>query len=376
MKMKMIGLAALGLAAFVFAGCGASPEISSQQQGAAEKTATTEVALSAPAASTDVVQGPYGAVPKRCWHQVPEGGEVTIRGRRVHRAEVDVTNNVATNGSTILARYDDPACDKPPTPAGGATVSNNGDWYATSTRQATTTYGLTQYNLMHVQWQVPPALNYSSKDPAPVIYLFPALQNFASFANGTAPAAILQPILQHGSNGGEGGNFWSIAAMAVRSSDSHTWVYGGNNSVNPGDVIDGWIWQAQSSPDAWYVTVNDNNTNLYWYLYLYNLPNTWPKFNAAYNGALEGYSDRYETRSLTDCFVLPGNPTYGSELFTLLALYQAGPTWSNSNDVTGSNSWQNLDNPKGLSPGCGAWASTNIGYNGSWIQNTSINWQN
>ena len=76
-------------------------------------------------------------------------------------------------------------------------------------------------------WFVPPP---PSTQSGQVIFVFNALLN---------PSSILQPILQWGSAGGGGGNYWSVASWYVLSSgDAHHSPFA---RVNPGQNLDGVI---------------------------------------------------------------------------------------------------------------------------------------
>jgi hypothetical protein len=76
-------------------------------------------------------------------------------------------------------------------------------------------------------WVVPPA---PAKQSGQLIYLFNGLQD-------PAGTEILQPVLQWGSSGAGGGNYWSVASWHV-DSKGHAFCTP-SIAVNPGDALTG-----------------------------------------------------------------------------------------------------------------------------------------
>ena len=80
---------------------------------------------------------------------------------------------------------------------------------------------------------------------------------------------------------------------------------------------------------------------------VYNIPNSWPKFNSAQSAVNENYGP--DGTALQSCADLPAsNDIY----FSILGLYQAGPNWNSFNNVSSSASWSYYSNPNKLSPNC------------------------
>jgi hypothetical protein len=80
------------------------------------------------------------------------------------------------------------------------------------------------------------------------------------------------------------------------------------------------------------------------------MPRSWPKFNLASMGALEGYGNAVESKGLNSCTELP-NAFY--EVFTSLGLYEAGPAWNSSNNACSLVNWGYYADPYNyLAPAC------------------------
>ncbi|MBV9507016.1 MAG: hypothetical protein JO323_18650 [Acidobacteriia bacterium] len=226
------------------------------------------------------VQIPGALVPPECVHQIPKGARVVVNGDTI-------TGDVTLNGVSV-GHYN------PCSQAGIITRPRNGrapklpagnGWVESVQEQVPLGSG-DNVDYVYGNWTVP------TNPPANggLIYLF----------NGTEPSNgqwILQPVLQYGSNGLFGGNYWVIASWLV-GSNGYYFVSPAEN-VSPGDTIYGYTW----------ITGVSGGT-VYWEVYAYDATNgagswitAWTsglQWNWAYAGVLEAYN-------ITSCSEFPGS---------------------------------------------------------------------
>ena len=294
-----------------------------------------------------------------CVHEVPQGAQVNL-----------VAGEVTLSGKVIskLQRCAVPfAGSFDPSTTGGGSGGGTVNWYAFSYGNATTTHGLTQFNQLTTQWIVPPAPHVTDGS---VVYLFPGLVNLINVNNWNAGAySIFQPILQWGYNGSNGGEYWLMeSAVSVNAAPYAGWFYGNPVQVTPGDTLTTNVYQdsSDSTGDGWVVTAWDNNTDQT-SLGAWTVPATWPKYNVAVTGALEGYGNASETIPLNSCMDLPY--TY-FENFTSQFLDEAGPAWNTLNNACALVTWNLVADPYSQpyswsgSPSC-SWGAYTAGSCGS-----------
>ena len=207
-------------------------------------TAVSVVALVySTSAAAKTVPTPVGPVDNTCVHKVP------------NNAFVDLATGAVTLSGSVVAQYD-PPCAVSWAPnviqgkgdASGGRGGSTAFWYDFSLGQATTINGLTQFNLLEVEWVVPPA---PQNQDGSILYLFPAFENLSNPNNINSWVSIFQPIIQWGLNDiGDGGEYWLLQGMAVVNGGG---VFVSENSyhVYPNDIIYGYIYQYQTNPDAW-----------------------------------------------------------------------------------------------------------------------------
>ena len=132
---------------------------------------------------------------------------------------------------------------------------------------------------------------------------------------------------------------------------SNVFVEGPFSGVATGNRIIGTIAQYAGNPDAWSITTTDNTTGSNSVLDVWNIPNSWPKFNTAQSAVNENYG-------LKSCQDMPRN---NSIQFAGINLIQGGPNWNTQNNVTTSTAWYLYSNPDGYTPNC-SWQATELNY--------------
>lgn len=195
------------------------------------------------AISTDWVLTPMGYAYADCVYTVPDGAEVSVEDRAI------LTNGVRY--ATI------PECPY----AGVVNMQNNSMAVRGSTGQSSLLQGSypndwwldtwwdSPLDIMSLsaQWVVPAA----PATTGALIYLFTSLQ--PSGAGG----GILQPVLQWGSNGAFGGNFWGMANWSLFGGN----MYHGNMMATPtGHSIKGTISRTSVTTKSWIVSFTDITT--------------------------------------------------------------------------------------------------------------------
>jgi hypothetical protein len=194
-----------------------------------------------------------------------------------------------------------------------------------------------QFDALEVSFTVPPAPNVPKTDTA-VWFLFPGLENLATPGNPGTAGSIIQPVLQWGAlepDVGGGGEYYQIYPEFNGYGD--VW-FNGVELVNPGDNLEGVVIQTANNLDAWQIAIYDLTSGAYSSFQVINIPNSWPKYNWAAMGALEGYGNIEQTDGLNECSELPSS---NNEYFTVDYVQQAGPYWNSWNNVTPS--WGRLE---------------------------------
>jgi len=243
---------------------------------------------------------PAGEFDLACAHEIPNGASIDADGNVMHEGRL------VSRVMPCLARQamQLPALTKP-----GLQPPTTNGWVEASWANATTISGLTYFNSLDATFTVPSA---PSTAAGQLIYLFPSLE-----ANG---AAILQPVLQWGSNGGFGGNYWVLASWYVSST---TALYSTPVRVNAGDSITGVIrlLSGSGSTNSWLVTGTDTTTGVSSGTG-FTTPST--PFNSAQQGVLEVYN-------VSAC---TSYPAAGDAIFSNVTATQAGPSWNIYNAVS------------------------------------------
>jgi hypothetical protein len=247
----------------------------------------------------DWVQVPGQLIRPDCVHEIPNGARVEI-------ANGTITGDVTLNGA-LIAHYD--ACSEAPiiTRPRGSTEnliyppSTDNGWVEAAQWEAFPN-STDNIDYMGGNWTVP---SYPSTNGA-LIYLF----------NGIEPSTeswILQPVLQYGSNGALGGNYWGIASWLVGPG----YVYHSPlEIVYPGNLIDGYTQTTGTVGGSrqWEVLAYDYSTGAYSYI---TANTTGLQWNWAFAGVLEVYG-------LTSCSQFPAA---GNAVFTNSAVYHGYPSF-------------------------------------------------
>jgi hypothetical protein len=286
----------------------------------ADEASATEALARPPSGKIRTPSGDFDAA---CVHEIPAGAVVGLDGA------------VSVNGA-VVARHApcavNPAMRAPRVVGQGLQPPTTNGWVEASWANAATIGGLTYFNQLDANFSVP---NAPAANVGQLIYLFPSVE-----ANG---AAILQPVLQYGSNGAFGGNYWTLASWYVNATNGY---WSTPVTVNAGDSITSYIKLLDGSNsgfDFWVVSGTDTTLSRTSGTAFYT-PKT--PFNSAQQGVLEVYN-------VSGCNAYPST---GYMIFTNVTATQAGPHWNNYNPVTPAY-WA-------ASPSCG-FQVTNFGSGGS-----------
>jgi hypothetical protein len=230
-------------------------------------------------ASTDHtgwVQIPGELIRPDCVHEIPTGANVEVENG-------EITGDVTLNGARI-AHYE--ACTEDPVvtrPRGRAQKLSNppgtGNGWIEASQWEVPLKSSDNIDYMGGTWFVP---SYPEQGGA-LIYLF----------NGIEPSSgkwILQPVLQYGSNGQVGGNYWAIASWLVGSNGYA--FYSPLETVNPGDWIFGYtkMTGVSGSTKYWEVVAQDTATGASSWITAHVSGQHW---NWAFGGVLEAYNVTY-----------------------------------------------------------------------------------
>jgi hypothetical protein len=230
------------------------------------------------------VQVPGELIRPDCVHEIPNGATVETVGGQI-------TGDITMNGS-LLAHYD--ACPEAAVitrPVRGVTpnaakLPGTGNGWVEASQTDLPLSASDNIDFMAGSWTVPS----NPSATGALIYLF----------NGIEPATenwILQPVLQWGSNGAFGGNYWLIASWMVGPNNyafyspavtvyaGHS-IYGYTKMTGPSGSNLEWKVQAQDSNTGVYTWITAHTSGLHW---------TW------------GFSAVLEAYSVTSCSEFPAS---------------------------------------------------------------------
>jgi hypothetical protein len=266
------------------------------------------------------VQVPGQLIRPDCVHELPKGAHVEIVGDKI-------TGDV-TMGGRVIAHYD--ACPEPGISTRGiknlasAMAPTTGNGWVEDVQNDMPLGSGDDIDWLSGTWTVPPAPAASGG----LIYLF----------NGISPTAenwILQPVLQYGSNGYFGGNYWVIACWMVGPNNYA--FYSPAEQVNPGDTIYGatYVTSESSGKLNWEVWAQDDTTGAYSWITAWSsgLQWTW------------GYSAVLEAYSISSCSQFPDSDP---NVFNNNAAYQGYPNYDPA-----PGSFSGWVNPYWTGPECG-----------------------
>jgi hypothetical protein len=177
-----------------------------------------------PIDTTDVVLTPGGMRPRDLVHILEPGQHVSVKGGRIRiidtatgRVVRDLGESGSSTGETVAAPE---RLARPPTPA----LPDIG-WIENAQWRVGGTDPIIYFS---TTWIVPPA---PASSDSQVVFLFNGMQPDSA-------AHILQPVLQWGSSGAGGGNYWSITNWYADGQGGAA-VTHPPIQVNPGDVLQG-----------------------------------------------------------------------------------------------------------------------------------------
>jgi len=242
------------------------------------------------------VQAPGALVRPDCLHQVPNGAKVSESAHG--RAGEDVTLN-----GQLIAHFD-------PCPENSISTRHlvqdpgTGNGWVEAAQWDTALKSPDNIDYLYGYWTVPAA----PKTSGALVYFF----------NGVEPNGggwIIQPVLQYGDNGAFGGDYWVFASWLVHSNTDY-FVSSTVLSVNPGDKVNGSLWETSISGGTlgYDIAATDNTTNQ---SSLLSLTATGYQRIWAYAGVLEAYN-------VTSCSEFPGGSS-GSLEFTKTHVYHGYP---------------------------------------------------
>jgi hypothetical protein len=200
------------------------PPRKSSKSNAANRSAQRPKRPVRPLDTTDLVLTPGGLRPRSLVHRLEPGQHVSTKGGRVRIIETATGRVVKDLGES--AKPGDSEGDHPHVaPAIVPSLPDIG-WIENSQWRNGGTDPIVYFS---TTWVVPPAPSSSDNQ---IIFLFNGMQPDSA-------AHILQPVLQWGSNGAFGGNYWCITNWYADGQGGAA-VYGTSQpQVNPGDVLQG-----------------------------------------------------------------------------------------------------------------------------------------
>jgi hypothetical protein len=310
-------------------------------------------------ASAKTVMTPYGQADDSCVHETPMGGSIDVQTGdvTVNGAVVDHFAPCSVSWQLQAPQKDGTAV---PSSSGGTVLPASGGWYAWSNAPAVSVGGAVRpFDQLGAQWVVPTDPSPPNGD-TPLEYFFSSLQNNQGNSNSGMGGCgsnnnviIIQPVLQWGSNGANGGAYWTMASWEVWgcNSDCRTGCSSAHSpyeQVYEGDKIIGTMWQYTGNLDSWEIYTDDSTTGVYTYNTIYSIPNSWPKFEAAQGGVNENYGITCNDLSADD-----------TVYFEEEGAFEAYPSWNSYYEVDyyGANllSWGHWTN--GISPSC-SWGTS------------------
>jgi hypothetical protein len=240
-------------------------------------------------------QVPGALVSPDCVHQIPNGAKV---GASAGRAGEDVTLN-----GQLIAHYD-PCLEASISTRQLVQDPGTGNGWVEASQWNTALKSGDNIDDLYGYWTVPPI----PKTYGALVYLF----------NGVEPSGgawIMQPVLQFGSNGLFGGDYWVFASWLVHSNQDY-FVSSTVLSVNPGDSLSGAVWETSVSGGTlgYDIAATDYTTNQ---SSLLSLTATGFQWIWAYAGVLEAYN-------VTSCSEFPKGSS-GSLGFTKTHVYHGYP---------------------------------------------------
>lgn len=298
-------------------------------------------------AHAKTIQTPFGEADESCVHETPMGGGIDVG-----------TGDVKLDGKTI-DHFE--SCKVPwkrrlPQDSTHSNLFTSNGWFAWTDAQQVSIGGASYpFDKYEFAVYVPTAPNPPAGD-SPLIGLFGSLENNQGISsNGEGCGtnkniAIIQPVLTWGSSGSLGGPNWYMAAWEVFecNSDCTTACSVGHSpyvQVSPGNLLYGSIIQSSSNLDSWEILWQNNSTSGYTYNFLYNIPNSWPKFGSLQGGVQEVYN-------VNSCSDLSSD---NSIRFYNYGVFAAYPNWYSDYrvDYYGSNAlqWSTNDGTPGCSSG-------------------------
>jgi hypothetical protein len=291
-------------------------------------------------------------------HETPKGGKIDVQ-----TGAVTLNGAVVDNFAPCTVDWQLQTPEK--TNSGGTTPPSTTGWYIWSDAQWVSISGANRpFDEFDEFWTVPNNPSPPSGD-SPLEYIWYGLQNNQGLSsNGTGCGSsgnivLIQPVLQWGSNGSNGGAFWSIASWQVwgcnSSCGSCSTAHSTYETTAAGRTISGFVYQVASNLDEWEIYTMDSS-GTYTYDYIWNIPNAWPKFGSAQGGVLENYG-------ISSCQDFsPSN----SVTFNDNGTYAAYPSWNSFDAVDSLMSWGGWwTNP---SPSCSWGVSAGSATTLSWVE--------
>jgi hypothetical protein len=295
---------------------------------------------------------PFGPADSSCVHGVPKG------------AAIDTTTGDVWLNDQKVDHFEPCTVSVPAISSNEAPSTSAGGWYEWTYATSVPIGSWNEFNGIEMKWTVPDNPSVLANDTA-IEYFWVGLQNYsANFPNVTFPSgnALIQPVLQWGNNGYyAGGHYWQIVSWEVYNCNSS----GANCSLGfspaepatQGDTIVGemYLTYSTSSTDTWEVYTADD-TNGAW---------TW---NDMYIGSSSPkmtnlIGSNFEAHNLNTSLCTQLSPDDFAQ-FNVLEISEAGPSWGSFNNVSGSMSWQDRNDPNGYSPSC-AWGTSSGNTGGS-----------
>lgn len=215
-----------------------------------KKTATTPINQSpdvAKGSSTqeDMVITPFGVRPKSQVHQIESGYALAYQGNHLVKVQSQ-TGKVAEDFGDQLQIQKNAEQSKKTTSLSTSAFPGLGSGWITYAQNDVAVSGLTSFSTDWIVPSNPPAYNNQ------LLYIFNGLQD-----GFTATSHILQPVLQYGSNGRFGGNYWSIDNWYV-SCQTCPVFYGTPVTVTAGTGLTG-VMGGTANTDGTY-----NYTSKFW----------------------------------------------------------------------------------------------------------------
>ena len=276
------------------------------------------------------LQVPGALVRPDCVHEIPEGAAVNF-------SDDDRSGDDVTLNGQIIAHYD-PCPEAPIDTRHLVQEPTTGNGWVQASQWDVPLKSGDNIDWMQGYWIVPSI----PKTNGALVYLFNGIEP-------TGGGVIMQPVLQHGSNGAFGGNYWVIASWLAKQTSSNSY-YSKPLGVNPGDLLVGTTEQTGASGGKLYYLVDayDSNTGANTRLSVWSTGHQWVW---AYAGVLEAYyvtsCSEYPASGVTNFFAISVAHGYPNlDYFNPLGFYGAeydyfghgGPQCNFNVKVAGSSS--------------------------------------